>query len=444
MAKLVCDTTNKECMVHRCKSCPGTDALKEFLNEQLCEMDVEEEFFINQWQSTDRSNLITQTVTPEEYKEIVVEQINKLTAHAYIAKCQGKYLKELKTNLKPNECIILGDFAENYQFIVQDEIQSYHWNTDQCTLHPVVIYYKDVEDNVQFENEDNIRHETICFISDDMEHDTCFVYQVQKLTSSHMKEKMPHITKVYYFSDGCGGQYKNFKNFVNLCLHYEDFAMDAEWIFFATSHGKSPCDGVGGTVKRTTARASLQRPVNNQIMDVHAMFKCCVEHIKTIRFVLIQKVDMTSVRKFLNARFENGRTVPGTRSYHHYVPLSTSKIAYKRTSEDIGYHNTFELIRGKYTEEVVLIPKFNLMDFVACKYDSFWWIGTITNIGEQDVLINFMHPHGPTMKFSWPPREDKCWVPLQNIIVVIDIPTTRSGRIYDISKQDYEKIVNKC
>ena len=84
------------------------------------------------------------------------------------------------------------------------------------------------------------------------------------------------------------------------------------------------------------------------------------------------------------------------------------------------------------------------MDFVACKYDSFWWIGTITNIGEQDMLINFMHPHGPTMKFSCPPREDKCWVPLQNIIVVIDIPTTRSGRIYGISKQDYEKIVNKC
>ena len=44
----------------------------------------------------------------------------------------------------------------------------------------------------------------------------------------------------------------------------------------ATSHGKSrPCDGVGGTVKRTTTRASLQRPVNNQIMDVHAMFKFC-------------------------------------------------------------------------------------------------------------------------------------------------------------------------
>ena len=43
---------------------------------------------------------------------------------------------------------------------------------------------------------------------------------------------------------------------MNLCLHFKDFGLKAEWIFFATSHGKSTCDGIGGTVKRTTA--SLQ------------------------------------------------------------------------------------------------------------------------------------------------------------------------------------------
>ena len=47
--------------------------------------------------------------------------------------------------------------------------------------------------------------------------------------------------------------------FLNLCHHNEDFGMDAEWNFFATSHGKGPCDGLGGTVKRLAAKASLQR-----------------------------------------------------------------------------------------------------------------------------------------------------------------------------------------
>ncbi len=50
---------------------------------------------------------------------------------------------------------------------------------------------------------------------------------------------------------------KNCKNFLNLCHHKEDFEIDAEWNFFSTSHGKGPCDGVGGTVKRLAAMASL-------------------------------------------------------------------------------------------------------------------------------------------------------------------------------------------
>ena len=48
------------------------------------------------------------------------------------------------------------------------------------------------------------------------------------------------ITKVTYFvMDNC-------KNFNNLHHHMENFVgISAEWHFFATSHGKGPCDGVG-------------------------------------------------------------------------------------------------------------------------------------------------------------------------------------------------------
>jgi len=43
-------------------------------------------------------------------------------------------------------------------------------------------------------------------------------------------------------------------------LHqHEDFGVAAEWHFSATSHGKGACDGVGGTVKRFAARASLSK-----------------------------------------------------------------------------------------------------------------------------------------------------------------------------------------
>ena len=91
---------------------------------------------------------------------------------------------------------------------------------------------------------------------------------------------LPAVNKIYYFSDGCGGQYKNYKKKLNLCHHQTDFQFTAEWVFFATSHGKSPCDGIGGTVKRTTVRSSLQRPLNQQILTVDAMLQFCIENIR--------------------------------------------------------------------------------------------------------------------------------------------------------------------
>ena len=36
--------------------------------------------------------------------------------------------------------------------------------------------------------------------------------------------------------------------------------------FFATTHGKGPCDGVGGTIKRLVTRVSLQRLLDKQII----------------------------------------------------------------------------------------------------------------------------------------------------------------------------------
>ena len=63
------------------------------------------------------------------------------------------------------------------------------------------------------------------------------------------------------------GQYKNYKTLYNVCLHFKDFGIEAVWHFFATSHGKSPCDGLGGTVKRLNARASLQALTDHQVPE---------------------------------------------------------------------------------------------------------------------------------------------------------------------------------
>ena len=98
---------------------------------------------------------------------------------------------------------------------------------------------------------------------------------------SHRKTTLPSIMKFIYFSDGTAGQYKNF---TNTCHHKNDHGLEAEWDFFATSHGKSPCDGTGGTVKRLVSRTSLQATVEDHILTATEMFNWTSNHIAGINF----------------------------------------------------------------------------------------------------------------------------------------------------------------
>ena len=38
----------------------------------------------------------------------------------------------------------------------------------------------------------------------------------------------------------------------------------------------------------------------------------------------------------------------------------------------------------------------------------------------RDVQMKFIHPHFPACSFAWPTREDVCWVPDINVILVVD------------------------
>ena len=209
--------------------------------------------------STDRSQLEDKKEFADGFIILLSDMLYKLTEHHFIVKNQNQYLKGLKTSLKPNECIIILDFAENFSFVVQDAAQTFHWNNAQATSHLFVVYYKS--------NNGDLCHRAFACISDHITHDTAAVYVfVEKLINDYVKLYLPQLKKILYFSDGSCSQYKNYKNFANLIFHVQDFGITAAWNFFATSHGKNLCDGVAGTVKRLATRASLQRPLDNQIL----------------------------------------------------------------------------------------------------------------------------------------------------------------------------------
>ena len=81
-------------------------------------------------------------------------------------------------------------------------------------------------------------------LSDHTKHDLNAVHTSLEKVSDVLKVKYATLQKCFYFIDGTGSQYKNYIVFSNYCHHESDSGLNAEWNFFATSHGKSPCDGI--------------------------------------------------------------------------------------------------------------------------------------------------------------------------------------------------------
>ena len=124
--------------------------------------------FYTQWDHSDRSTLSKMVSDIPTFIEKLTNSLEDLKPHSFISKSQSKYLSQLKENLNGSSVIFLGDFSENFSFVVQDEVQSFHWNNMMCTIHAVVIYYK---------NGNTLSHLSYAIISEDNTHDVDFVYK---------------------------------------------------------------------------------------------------------------------------------------------------------------------------------------------------------------------------------------------------------------------------
>ena len=86
------------------------------------------------------------------------------------------------------------------------------------------------------------------------------------------------IGRIYYLSYRCAGQYKNFKNFSNLCNHEQDFCIKAEWHFLASSYGKGPYDGIWGTLKQNATMFAFKHPYVPFILNGEDLYN----HLKNV------------------------------------------------------------------------------------------------------------------------------------------------------------------
>ena len=99
--------------------------------------------------------------------------------------------------------VVLMDFAENYSFLVQDDIQGFYWQNNQAILHHFAVNHRDTASNL-------VHYESIWVASDHLQHEQNTVHCFLSIVLKHIRTTMPHIKCIKYFSDGAASQYKNY------------------------------------------------------------------------------------------------------------------------------------------------------------------------------------------------------------------------------------------
>jgi hypothetical protein len=315
---ITCPSPTEKCYNSECSQ--GIQSFLDRFRELLIE-NAEYEIAFLEWTTENRVTLMTRSEEIEDFLENLKHCLEIFLPHYFTKIHQQEFLTRTKNNLKKGEVLVLLDFSENYTFTIQDSIQSYYFHTPQCTIVTFEIYYKD--------DDDQLKNCSFAVIAESNDHNAATVHLHIEKMIRFLKTRISYVQKIIYMSDGAGGQYKNKKNFLNICYHKKDFDISCEWNFFATSHGKSPCDGVGAAIKKIARLASLR---NNKILNAQDLFNYCKNQNWHISFALATIEEQQDREVELESRYILAKTIDGTRKFHAIYPISLSEIVVKTYS----------------------------------------------------------------------------------------------------------------
>ncbi len=121
----------------------------------------------------------------------------------------------------------------------------------------------------------------------------------------------------------------------NLCHHEEDFNIEVEGNFFATSHGKNSCDGI--VLKRCAYKHSLQAIDSGFILNAIDFYEFVKRQCSNVKCIFVPSVKIHSTQKSLERRYAEAITLKGTKSFHKIIPEGKLKVKAYLISRDDNY-----------------------------------------------------------------------------------------------------------
>ena len=170
-----------------------------------------------------------------------IEDIQVMRKHHFYNVWQTYQFMLNKANLQPNQIILVQDFARNFVLDFQDEPKDLHWDHNQVTVHPTIIYRC-----CPTEGCDELVTEEIIHITLDLKHDPLAVKNFEEDVEFHLRSKNISYEEKFIRTDQAPTQYKS-------CRVFECIANSSTCIthnYYPVCHGKNPADGSSGCLKR--------------------------------------------------------------------------------------------------------------------------------------------------------------------------------------------------
>lgn len=121
---------------------PIMHTLLEILSETGETDNMPDNINFEQWMpTTKRAEMVTITMSKEEFLEILVDKLSNLKQHHYISKIQSAFIKDKKANLNVAECLVLAGFQKILVSLYKMKFKATTGQKKQATLHPFVYYY---------------------------------------------------------------------------------------------------------------------------------------------------------------------------------------------------------------------------------------------------------------------------------------------------------------
>lgn len=397
-------------------------------------------------------------MTKEDFLNHIDTQKQTFSDHVDRVKTQYTEIRNLKQNLPDDHVVIHMDFAENFSCRNSDEIQSAYFNQTSVTLHPVVLYFK--ENN-------ELKHKSIVIVSDTLGHNANTVVTFMDTIISEVKQVVPNVKVCHYWTDSPTSQYRNKIIFDTVANHNALYGCDAVWNYFESGHGKGPCDGLGGTVKRLADTAI--KTGNAVIQDATDFFVWANEKssCKNVLFRYVEESAITDKVGKVSQYLNDLRPIKGTMKLHAIAGNGKSSVFVRETScyclnclsgercdtwrkettrkkpptVNTDTTENSESLRDDADDTQDVHVQVQVGDYVGAVYDDNWYVGKIETIDENDGEVEVSFMERKKQLFQWPRRDDILWLSKGDLLCTIKPPfeTGKSKRMYKIADDDLSR-----